>query len=166
MGGPAGAGVVGGGVTATESGDGERLSRLEKAWLDMGGLRPADPADLAAVREAAAGPDPSRRQVAASLLREADEEAAAEDWGRLATDRARSVRRATVDAVVDVGRERLRPLLEAALADNDAWIRWKALRGLAELGPEPSRDAIAARAGDPDFRVRLEAAAALKSIGG
>ena len=132
----------------------------------MGGLRPADPADLAVVREAAAGPDPSRRQVAASLLREADEGGAAEDWARLATDKVRSVRRATVDAVVDVGRQELRPLLEAALADSDAWIRWKALRGLAELGPQPSRDAIAARADDPDFRVRLEAAAALRAIGG
>ena len=132
----------------------------------MGGLRPAEPADLATVREAAAGSDPSRRQVAASLLREAEEGAAAEDWSRLATDKVRSVRRATVDAVVDVGRQELRPLLEAALADSDAWIRWKALRGLAELGPQPSRDAIAARADDPDFRVRLEAAAALKALGG
>lgn len=181
MGGPAGAGAVGVAGAAGEGGEGgggggragggpvppgsPRLSRLEQAWLDMGALRPADPADLAEVRAAAAGADPSRRQVAASLLREADEGAAAEDWNRLATDRVRSVRRATVDAVVDVGRQELRPLLEAALADGDAWIRWKALRGLAELGPGPSRDAIAARAEDADFRVRLEAAAALRAVG-
>ncbi len=162
MGEPAGAGVVGA-TPVTEPGG--RVSRLEQAWLDMGGLRPVDPADLAVVREAAAGSDPSRRQVAASLLREADEGAATEDWSRLATDRVRSVRRATVDAVVDVGREELRPLLEAALADGDAWIRWKALRGLVELGPEPSQAAIEARADDPDFRVRLEAAAALRAVG-
>jgi HEAT repeat protein len=117
------------------------------------------------VREAAAGSDPARRQVAASLLREADETTAADDWGRLATDKARSVRRATFDAVVDVGRQELRPLLEAALADSDAWIRWKALRGLVELGPGPSREAIVGRAEDPDFRVRLEAAAALRTVG-
>jgi HEAT repeat protein len=75
----------------------------------------------------------------------------------------RAVRRATVDAMVDAGREDLRPLLEAALDDADAWVRWKALRGLAELGPAPSRAAVLARADDPDFRVRLEAAAALRA---
>ena len=48
-------------------------------------------------------------------------------------------------------------------ADSDALHR--ALRGLAELGPEPSREAIAAHADDPDFRVRLEAAAALRAAG-
>jgi HEAT repeat protein len=62
-----------------------------------------------------------------------------------------------------VGRQELRPLLERALADADAWVRWKALRGLVELGPAPSRDAIAARADDTDFRVRLEVAAALRA---
>jgi HEAT repeat protein len=65
--------------------------------------------------------------------------------------------------MVDVGREELRPLLEGALADADAWVRWKALRGLAEIGSRASRDNIAACADDPDFRVRLEAAAALRS---
>jgi HEAT repeat protein len=64
--------------------------------------------------------------------------------------------------MVDAGREELRLLLETSLSDSDAWVRWKALRGLAELGPEPSRTAIAAKAEDPDFRVRLEAAAALR----
>jgi HEAT repeat protein len=65
--------------------------------------------------------------------------------------------------MVDAGREELRPVLEAALDDADAWVRWKALRGLAELGPAPSRSAIVARADDSDFRVRLEAAAALRN---
>jgi HEAT repeat protein len=37
----------------------------------------------------------------------------------------------------------------------------EALRGLFDLGAEPSRAAIAALADDPDFRVRLEAARAL-----
>jgi HEAT repeat protein len=115
------------------------------------------------VRAAAAGDDPSHRQVAANLLREGDPAAAAGDWGRLVVDPVRSVRRAAVDAMVDAGREELRPLLETALADTDAWVRWKALRGLAELGPEPSRAAIAARADDHDFRVRLEVAATLRA---
>ena len=163
MGGPAGAGAPGADVTA--AGPGRRLSRLEQAWRDLRSLRPADPADLAQVRAAAAGDDPARRQVAASLLREAAADTAAEDWAMLATDPVRSVRRAAVDAVVDVGRQELRPLLERALDDSDAWVRWKALRGLAELGPEPSRAVIAAHADDPDFRVRLEATAALRVAG-
>jgi hypothetical protein len=163
MGGPAGAGVAGGASSATASG-GRRVSRLEQAWNDLGSLRPADPADLAEVRAAAAGDEAARRQVAASLLREADPQVALAIWSRLVNDKVRSVRRAAVDAMVDVGRQEVRPLLEGALDDADAWVRWKALRGLSELGAQPSRDAISARADDGDFRVRLEAAAALRSI--
>jgi HEAT repeat protein len=126
-------------------------------------LRPADPGDLAAVVAAAIDADQARRQVAANLLREADPAVALDRWTALVADPARPVRRAAVDAMVDAGREGLRPLLESALADADAWVRWKALRGLAELGAGPSRAAIAAKAEDPDFRVRLEAASALRS---
>ena len=144
------------------AGDDRRLTRLERAWRDLGSLRPADPGDLAQVLAAASGDEPARRQVAANLLREGDPAAAHEAWRRLVADPVRAVRRATVDAMVDAGRDELRPLLEAALSDVDAWVRWKALRGLVELGPAPSRPAIAARAEDPDFRVRLEAAATLR----
>jgi HEAT repeat protein len=63
-----------------------------------------------------------------------------------------------VDATAGAEREELRALLERALDDADAWIRWKALSGIAALGPGPSRTAIAPRADDADFRVRLEAA--------
>jgi len=153
--------LAGGARAGVSDGD-RRLTRLERAWRDLGSLRPADPDDLAQVLDAAAGSDPSRRQVAANLLREGDPAAARVAWGHLLHDPVRAVRRATVDAMVDAGREELRPLLEAALGDADAWARWKALRGLVELGPAPSRTAIMARADDPDFRVRLEAAAALR----
>lgn len=142
--------------------EGRRLSRLEKAWRDLGGLRPARSEDLAAVLAAAGDTDQARRQVAANLLREADPAIARDQWHRLAHDSVRAVRRAAVDAMVDAGREELRPLLETTLDDDDAWVRWKALRGLAELGPAASRAAIEAKAGDPDFRVRLEVAAALR----
>ena len=151
-----------GGAPAGAAGGDRRLTRLERAWRDLGLLRPADPADLAQVLDAAAGPDSSRRQVAANLLREADPAAARDAWSRLVADPVRAVRRAAVDAMVDAAREELRPLLESVLGDADAWVRWKALRGLVELGPAPSRTAIVARADDPDFRVRLEAAAALR----
>ncbi|HEX3621496.1 MAG TPA: NifU N-terminal domain-containing protein [Acidimicrobiales bacterium] len=145
---------------------GRRLSRLEQAWRDLGSLRPAEAADLAEVAAAASGSDQFHRQVAANLLREADPAAAREHWARLVGDPVRGVRRATVDAMVDANRDDLRPLLESALGDDDAWVRWKALRGLAELGPAPSRAAISATVDDPDFRVRLEAAAALRTATG
>lgn len=163
MGGPAGAGSPSAATTADNTG--HRVSRLEQAWRDLGSLRPAEPDDLAQVRAAARSDDSSHRQVAASLLREADADVAAADWARLATDPVRAVRRASADAMVDVSRPALRPLLEAALADTDAWVRWKVLRGLAQLGAGPSSDAIMACAGDADFRVRLEAAAALRAVG-
>ncbi|HEV2760023.1 MAG TPA: NifU N-terminal domain-containing protein [Acidimicrobiales bacterium] len=143
--------------------DGRRLTRLEQAWRDLGGLRPADPADLTQVLAAAADPDQARRQVAAYLLKEAEPAVAQQRWAVLVADPVRAVRRAAVDAMVDAGRDGLRPLLESALGDADAWVRWKALRGLAELGPAPSRAAITEKADDPDFRVRLEAAAALRT---
>ena len=162
MGGPAGAGVAGGGGSPPAAGT-RRVSRLEQAWQELGSLRPADPADAALVVAAAKSGEPARRQVAANLLREADAGVAAEQWARLVADPVRSVRRSAVDAVVDVERPELRGLLESVLADADAWVRWKALRGLAQLGPGPSRAAIVARADDPDFRVRLEVAAALRS---
>lgn len=145
-------------------GDGRRLTRLEEAWRDLGQLRPANPADLARLLVAASDPDQSHRQVAANLLKEADPATAREQWARLVGDPVRAVRRAVVDAMVDTGRDGLRPLLESALDDSDAWVRWKALRGLAELGPGPSREAITHKADDPDFRVRLEAAAALRVV--
>ena len=153
--------LAGGGVSGAPAGD-RRLTRLEQAWRDLGSLRPADPADLPRVLAAASDADQARRQVAANLLREAEPATARAEWARLVGDPVRAVRRAAVDAMVDAGRHELRPLLESALEDTDAWVRWKALRGLAELGPAPSRAAIAAKADDPDFRVRLEAAAALR----
>jgi HEAT repeat protein len=109
---------------------------------------------LAATRDA----EPARRQVAATLLADAPPEAAIRAWDRLLDDPSRAVRRSTVDAVAGVARQELRPLLERALEDDDAWTRWKALRGIGDLGTGPSRAAVIARASDPDFRVRLEAA--------
>jgi hypothetical protein len=135
--------------------------RLERAWAELGSLRAERPDDLARILDATRDDEPARRQVAAALLADAPAEVTRETWTTLAGDTSRSVRRSTIDAVVDAAREELRPLLERALGDTDAWVRWKAVHGLAALGAAPSRDAIAACAGDPDFRVRLEAAKAI-----
>jgi HEAT repeat protein len=69
-----------------------------------------------------------------------------------------------LDAVTGASRQELRPLLEQALDDTDAWVRWKALRGIAALGAQLSRTAVEAHATDPDFRVRLEAAQVIASL--
>ena len=72
-------------------------------------------------------------------------------WAQLLRDPSRMVRRSVVDVVVGADREATRSLLEQALDDTDAWVRWKALRGIAALGVgcEPPRRR------DPRLRPRL-----------
>ena len=131
--------------------------RLERAWAELGALRADRPDDLERILAACDEPEPARRQVAAALLADAPPDAAARAWAGLLGDSSRAVRRSAVDTIAGAERQELRPLLERALADADAWIRWKALSGIGALGPELSRAAIATVADDPDFRVRLEA---------
>jgi HEAT repeats/Scaffold protein Nfu/NifU N terminal len=131
--------------------------QLEHAWEDLGALRADRPEDLDRILAAADDDTPARRQVAAVLLADAPADVAARTWAQLLGDPSRMVRRGVVDVVVGAGREELRALLEQALDDSDAWVRWKALRGIAELGVDPSRRAVETRASDHDFRIRLEA---------
>jgi HEAT repeat protein len=146
------------GPVASTPGPGEHEAhaprRLERAWSELG------PDDVGPERivAAASDADPARRQVAAVRLADVAPDAARGEWTRLIDDGSRAVRRSVVDTIADATREDLRALLERALADTDPWIRWRALRGLAQLGPTPSRDAVQQLASDPDFRVRLEAA--------
>jgi hypothetical protein len=142
---------------------GSGRTAFERAWKDLGGLDPTRAEDLDRIRAAAGSDDLHERQVAARLFERATPEAGATGWEQLLADPSRIVRRAVVDAMVDAERESLRPLLERALADADAWVRWKAVRGLVELGVGTSRPAVTALAEDPDFRVRLEAAGALRA---
>jgi Scaffold protein Nfu/NifU N terminal len=143
---------------ATDTRDARAPRRLERAWADLGALRADRPADLERILAACADDDAARRQVAAALLADAPSEVAADAWARLLGDSSRAVRRSVVDTAAGGERQELRSLLERALDDADAWIRWKALTGIAALGPGPSRAAVAGVAEDPDFRVRLEAA--------
>ncbi len=131
--------------------------RLQRAWADLGALRVEEPEDLERILGASRDDDPARRQVAAAILADAPADAAATAWRRLVDDTSRAVRRSAVDAVAGAVRPELRPLLEHALHDSDAWIRWKALRGIGSIGADPSREAVVVCAEDPDFRVRLEA---------
>lgn len=142
-----------------------RTTALEHAWHELGSLRADDPQDLDRIVAAASARDVATRQVAARLLVEGDAAVAERVWRRLLDDPSRGVRRATVDAMVDDARPALRPLLERALVDADSWTRWKALRGIVDLGAEASRAAVEPLAEDPDFRVRLEATRALRAAG-
>ena len=144
-------------AAARDNDDSRAPRRLERAWADLGGLRADRPDDLERILAACDDPEPARRQVAAALLADARPDAAAAAWAGLLGDESRTVRRSAVDAIAGAERQELRPLLERALDDTDAWIRWKALSGIGALGSEPSRAAIATVADDPDFRVRLEA---------
>ena len=144
-----------------------RPATLNRAWRELAALHPDDPHDLERLVAALSATDVGERQVAARLMVGVPHAAVAEAaWSRLLDDPSRTVRRATVDAMVDAARVALRPLLERALDDPDAWTRWKALRGLVELGIEPSRGRVAPLIEDPDFRVRLETARALRQPGG
>jgi len=136
--------------------------RLERAWADLGALRADRPDDLERVLAACEDPEVARRQVAAALLADAPPDVAAGAWAGLVGDSSRAVRRSAVDAIAGTERQELRPLLERAVGDTDAWIRWKALSGIGAVGADPSRSAIATVAEDPDFRVRLEATRLLK----
>ena len=147
--------------TLSETDSSRPQRQLERAWSELGTLRASRSADLERILVASHDDEAARRQVAAALLSDAPAPVADDAWERLFGDERRSVRRSVVDAVVDAGRETLRPLLERALADPDAWIRWKALRGIATLGAAPSRALIEALTSDADFRVRLESARVL-----
>jgi len=148
-------------VAATHD-DEARPRHVDRAWAELGGLDARRPLDLDRLVAAGEDREPARRQVAATLLAEGPRDIATRAWSRLLNDRSRVVRRSVVDAMVDTGWPEARALLEVALDDADAWVRWKALKGIARLGAAASRDAVEARRDDPDFRVRLEAAAALQ----
>lgn len=77
-------------------------------------------------------------------------------------DSSRIVRRGAIDAAADLEDPALRPLFERAFTDEDAWIRWKAVRAIGDIGVSTSRAAVAALAEDPDFTVRFEVARILR----
>ena len=126
-------------------------------------LDPDDPKSRATL-EAALGSDDARerRMAVATLGQSLDEGLAMATLRSSYSDASRIVRRTVVDVAVDLETEQARDLLEQALGDEDDWIRWKAVKGISELGLGGSSAAVAALAADPDFQVRFEVAAALR----
>lgn len=128
-------------------------------------LHPDEHAARAILLDALDAPDPRIRRVAVAILAESEDQAVRLDALRRGwADSSRVVRRTTVDAAADDPDDMLRPLFEGALASHDAWIRWKAVRALGELGTEATRWAIEPLVEDPDFQVRFEVAKVLREI--
>ncbi len=130
-------------------------------------LNPDDEKSRARLESATRDTDPRIRRMAIATL----SQTSAPDYApRLLRgafeDPSRIVRRTVIDCAVDLGEEAVRGLLEQALADEDAWIRWKAVKGLSDLGAAASHSQIVELTDDPDFQVRFEVAAALRSLEG
>jgi len=143
-------------------GEGLRTAAPEELHL----LDPDEPTHRERLTQALGDPSAEVRRVALATL------AQSKDAGYVAavletafSDRHRIVRRMAVDAAADLATEAVRPLFESALADDDSWIRWKAIRGLREIGVGRSAGSVARLADDEDFQVRLEAATALQPPG-
>lgn len=130
---------------------------------DLHLLDPDDAGHRERLEQGATSNDPRIRRVAVAVLAEATEPAVAhaaltEGYA----DGSRLVRRTAVDAGADREDEALRSFFARALADNDSWIRWRAVRALGTLGATASREEIAALTDDPEFRVRFEVAGVLR----
>ena len=126
-------------------------------------LDPDDPTSRTTLEAASNSEDARERRMAvATLAQSIDPGFAVATLAGAIHDPSRIVRRTVVDVAVDLGDEALRDLLEQALEDEDDWIRWKSVKGLSDLGIKDSEVKIAALAGDPDFQVRFEVAAALR----
>ncbi len=151
------------GMTRDEMiGEGGRSQSEHPAELHL--LDPDRPDHRARLLAAQADPAPAVRRVAVAVLAES----ASRDVRRQAveagwSDRSAVVRRTAVDAAAGTGDAGLRPFFEEALTVADAWVRWKAVRALGELGLEASRDAVAALRADPDFQVRFEVERVLRA---
>lgn len=138
-------------------------ARDANANIDLHLLDPDEDSSRSVLLTAFGDDDPRRRRLALATIGNSDDQSLvqmvlAEAW----SDPSRIVRRTAVDVAADNGSEWVRPLLERALGDEDAWIRWKALRGIVDIGPMASVDRINAMVNDPDFRVRLEAQSGLR----
>jgi hypothetical protein len=126
-------------------------------------LDPDAPADRDRLIEALRSDDARLRRIAVAILAESSDVAVRHDAVEQGfADESPMVRRAAIDAAADTQDEAQRELFERALASQDAWVRWKAVRSLGELGVGRSRDAVALLEHDPDFQVRFEVARALR----
>ncbi|MCB2223187.1 MAG: HEAT repeat domain-containing protein [Actinobacteria bacterium] len=148
-----------------QEGLGTRITGVRPEDLHL--LDPDDGTHREALITALGAADPrARRAAVATLSMSADEAVATAALLTGYSDTALMVRRTAVDAAADLEDDEYRPLFEAALRDPDPWTRWRAVRAIAELGVEASREPMMFATLDDDFRVRFEAIAALREIEG
>ncbi len=135
--------------------------QLQRARAELGQLLPAD-RDVAKLLDASSSPDAAVRRVAVARLEGGDVRTVRGAWTAALDDQSRAVRRAAARAIGYTRRPELRDLLERALDDKDACVRYYALRGLAAIAPagsmDPSLTKIEHRRQDDDLRVRVAAA--------
>ncbi len=142
-----------------EAGRSIDASRPEELHL----LDPDEDADRRRLWEAIKSDDPRVRRIAvAVLLESSDPDTRRKAVSRGMADPSRLVRRTAVDAAADTEEEGFRSLFQEALSDDDAWIRWKAVRSLGDLGLDQSRALVEPLAEDPDFQVQFEVAKVLR----
>ena len=77
-----------------------------------------------------------------------------------------AVRRATIEALSDLGMRSAEAKVAARLADEDEEVREEAASALGEIGSAASAAALEKALGDPNPRVRSEVLSALSELGG
>jgi hypothetical protein len=136
--------------------------QLERATAELGRLDPTDPRDIAKILDAATSPDAAMRRVAVARLEKAETVVANRPWAAALDDQSRPVRRSCARAMAFADAPPPRALLERALEDKDAAVRYYALRGLARIGVNQTEPAVDRRRKDEDPRIRLAATAAIQ----
>ena len=135
--------------------------QLERARSELGRLRNDNPRDLARIIDATTSPDIAYRRIAMERLEGAEAAAALRPWTRGLEDSSRAVRRVTARVLAGSADPDTRQILERALSDSDACVRYYAVCGLVAIGLESSLPAVHQRRSDTDVRVRLALEAAL-----
>jgi hypothetical protein len=136
--------------------------QFERARAELGALESNNPRDLARILDATTSPDPTFRRIAIERLAAADSTVAMRPWTRGLQDSSRAVRRSTARVIARAALPETRDLLERALADTDACVRYYAVCGLFAIGGLGSQTALQQRRSDSDIRVRLAVEAALE----
>lgn len=143
----------------------EMLGEAGRLHLVTEELHLLDPDDAEArgrLREALTSPDARTRRIAVAVLAQStDLEVASAAIRMGAADESKIVRRTAIDSGADNEDADLIDVFLGALADPDAWIRWKATRALRELG-HGDRTVFESLLEDEDFQVRMEAETALR----
>jgi len=136
--------------------------QLDRARAELGALRCHDARDLAKILDATTSPDAAYRRVAIERLEGADTAAAIWPWTRGLDDSSRAVRRVTARVLASSARDDTRQILERALTDPDACVRYYAVRGLVAIGLNASESIVRQRRNDTDVRVKLAIESALE----